>query len=106
MGRPVRNPSLNQGQMTLPHHQPLQDLELISSAALLQAHVVAQAQAQNNAAQSAGGSGSVVYENSYNSFQRLVSFVFSTDSLLVIIYNHIRVEQGSDFKVFGSNLCQ
>ncbi|KAL5971648.1 hypothetical protein TSMEX_000619 [Taenia solium] len=72
VGRPVRTASLNQPQMTLPHHQPLQDLELISSAALLQAHVAAQAQAQNNAAQSAGGSGSVVYENSYNSFQRLV----------------------------------
>ncbi|VDK25046.1 unnamed protein product [Taenia asiatica] len=70
VGRPVRTASLNQPQMTLPHHQPLQDLELISSAALLQAHVAAQAQAQNNAAQSAGGSGSVVYENSYNSFQR------------------------------------
>ncbi|VDM27576.1 unnamed protein product, partial [Hydatigera taeniaeformis] len=70
VGRAVRTPSLNQPQMTLPHHQPLQDLELISSAALLQAHVAAQAQAQNNAAQSAGGSGSVVYENSYNSFQR------------------------------------
>ncbi|VDL42380.1 unnamed protein product [Hymenolepis diminuta] len=83
------NPYLS---MTLPHHQPLQDLELISSAALLQAHVVAQAQAQNNAAQSAGGSGSVVYENSYNSFQRLVLSNFFTDSLLVIIYNHIRVE--------------
>lgn len=70
VGRPVRTASLNQPQMTLPHHQPLQDLELISSAALLQAHVAAQAQAQNNATQSAGGSGSVVYENSYNSFQR------------------------------------
>uniref|UniRef100_A0A5K3EJB5 EGF-like domain-containing protein n=1 Tax=Mesocestoides corti TaxID=53468 RepID=A0A5K3EJB5_MESCO len=57
--------------MTLPHHQPLQELGLISSAALIQAHAAAQAQAQANATQSAGGSGSVVYENSYNSFQRL-----------------------------------
>ncbi|VDO05132.1 unnamed protein product [Rodentolepis nana] len=69
VGRPMRNPPLNQGQMTLPHHQPIPNLELISTTALLQAHVAAQAQAQNNAAPSAGGSGSVVYENSYNSFQ-------------------------------------
>ncbi|VDD79858.1 unnamed protein product [Mesocestoides corti] len=72
VGRPVRTSSLNHPQMTLPHHQPLQELGLISSAALIQAHAAAQAQAQANATQSAGGSGSVVYENSYNSFQRQV----------------------------------
>ena len=68
----MRTPSaINQPQMTLqPHHQTIQDLELISSAALLQAHAAAQSQVQNNAAQSVAGSGSVVYENSYNSFQR------------------------------------
>ncbi len=69
VGRPTRAGSLNQSQMTLPHpaHQPLAELGLISSAALLQAQAAA---AAAQATQSAGGSGSVVYENSYNSFQR------------------------------------
>lgn len=75
MGRPSRAGSLNQSQMTLPHpsHQTIVDFGTIhpaTAAALLQAQAAAAAAASAQATQSAGGSGSVVYENSYNSFQR------------------------------------